>query len=353
MQLWLSDPTAVEKLQAVKNEKDGGARRKRPHGGGPGSGNGGDSGSDRSSPCDPYSGTGSADSPGSGSASKKPRVYFSDEQKEALKIAFALDPYPSTASMDFLSQELGLESRSISNWFHNHRMRLKQQLPHGLGDSLALLAPREGGQGTFDPMKFKLLVHQRMLEMQAGGTEGEAPSSVASLLKQFTSLQQGGPGLPGLPGLENLATPGAGLDLSYKSRGEEGDDDKDSIAESNDGSNKMDEEEGGGTPSAPSAPSAPRSRRKPAAPQWVRPEWMGEEGKETPAISKGNENSSSANKEGLTINGVCVMNSLLSAAGAAAASAGGAQTADSAPKSADDRHDAAEQEENDSEPVSP
>ena len=41
--------------------------------------------------------------------------------------------------MEFLSQELGLETRSISNWFHNHRMRLKQNLPQGM-DNLALLA---------------------------------------------------------------------------------------------------------------------------------------------------------------------------------------------------------------------
>jgi homeobox protein cut-like len=68
------------------------------------------------------------DSPGS---AKKQRVLFSDEQKEALNVAFALEPYPSTATMDFLSQELNLEARSISNWFHNHRMRLKQHLSPG------------------------------------------------------------------------------------------------------------------------------------------------------------------------------------------------------------------------------
>ena len=322
MQLWLNDPTAVDKLQLIKGELSN--KRKRSHGG-PGSGTGGDSGSDRSSPADPgdpYSGTGSADSPGSSSA-KKPRVYFTDEQKEALKSAFALDPYPSTASMDFLSQELGLEARSIGNWFHNHRMRLKQQLPHGLGDNLALLAggAREG-QGTFDPMKFKLLVHQRMIEMQSPDAEAAAnsPTSVASLLKQFTSLQQGALGVLGsVPGAENLATPGAGLDLSYKSRDGD-DDDKDSIAESNEGSaSKMEEDERARTPpsSQPQAPSS-RSRRKPAAPQWVRPEWMGDgaPGAQKDVVSSANTTSS---KDSLTINGVCVMNSLLAAAAAGAA----------------------------------
>lgn len=60
-------------------------------------------------------------------SSKKPRMLFSEEQKEALKLAYTLDPYPSTAVMEFLSAELGLSVRTITNWFHNHRMRLKQQ----------------------------------------------------------------------------------------------------------------------------------------------------------------------------------------------------------------------------------
>ena len=71
MQLWLNDPTNVEKLQAMKAAKDSAiasGKRKRSFPGGPGSGMG-DSGSDRSSPAadtpgDPYS----ADSPGSASA---------------------------------------------------------------------------------------------------------------------------------------------------------------------------------------------------------------------------------------------------------------------------------------------
>ena len=112
MQLWLSDPQNIDKIQAVKSEKK--AQRKRPLGGGaplgPGNllgqgGSGVDSNSDRSSPADPgdvYAS--SADSPGSSSAAKKQRVLFTDEQKEALKIAFALDPYPTTNATDFLSQ---------------------------------------------------------------------------------------------------------------------------------------------------------------------------------------------------------------------------------------------------------
>merc|ERR1719394_1921779 len=89
MQLWLNDPTSTEKLQQVQKEKreasSAPGKRKRLAGG-----SGVDSNSDRSSPADPsdiYAS--SADSPGSVSAAKKQRVLFSDEQKEALKIAFA------------------------------------------------------------------------------------------------------------------------------------------------------------------------------------------------------------------------------------------------------------------------
>lgn len=310
MQLWLNDPTSIEKLQSVK--KDGGngsSKRKRSFPGGPGSGVG-DSGSDRSSPAadtpgDPYS----ADSPGSNSA-KKQRVYFSDEQKEALRIAFALDPYPSTSSIEFLSQELGLETRSISNWFHNHRMRLKQQLPQGM-DNLALLANREGGQSAFDPVKFRLLLHQRMLEMQSPEEAAANSSSVTSLLRQFPSFLQSNPSSP-------LGPAGSlgGLDLSYK---RDDDDDKDSIAESEPNAAGDDNDSDQATsvvqPQTASltTSSSSRSRRKPAAPQWVRPEWNkvpDSEGKvPSEAVATGNGSADD------TINGVCVMNAAYSSFG--------------------------------------
>ncbi len=321
MQLWLNDPTSIEKLQAMKKEvKDGGgsssssgngSKRKRSYPGGPGSGIG-DSGSDRSSPVgmsdtpDPYN----ADSPGSNSA-KKQRVYFSDEQKEALRIAFALDPYPSTSSMEFLSQELGLEIRSISNWFHNHRMRLKQQLPQGM-DNLALLANRDGSQSAFEPVKFRLLLHQRMLEMQSPEEAAANSGSVTSLLRQFPTFLQSNPGSP-------LASTGGGLDLSYKR--DDMDDDKDSIAASDkSGDNLNQDEESCSEPVVQpqiSTSSSSRSRRKPAAPQWVRPEWNKVPDNSEPGAKPANgdsaaEGETTGSEAGGTINGVCVMNAAYS-----------------------------------------
>ena len=126
------------------------------------------------------------------------------QQKEALKIAFALDPYPSTAAMDYLSQELNLESRSISNWFHNHRMRLKQQLPQGM-DRIAPLLNKNGSNSSggaagdqhhaFDPIKFKLIFHQRLLEMQQGQTgadDGGNGSNVSGVSMSALMMRQFG-----------------------------------------------------------------------------------------------------------------------------------------------------------------
>ena len=147
-------------------------------------------------------------------------------------------------------------------------------------------------------IKFRLLLHQRMLEMQNPEESLANSSSVANLLRQFSSFQQS-PGSPG--GLESAS--GAGLDLSYKR--EDMDDDKDSIAESNDNNNDDLEQ-----PQPIQQQSSSRSRRKPAAPQWVRPEWNKvPENETTEGAQIAGSNGVSDNKSAdLTINGVCVMN---------------------------------------------
>ena len=337
MQLWLNDPHNIEKLQALKNERKDNYLSKRKRGV--------DSSSDRSSPADSsdmYANP--IDSPGS---AKKQRVLFSDEQKEALNVAFTLEPYPSSATMDFLCQELNLESRSISNWFHNHRMRLKQHMPQG-PDQLNLFTGKESQ--TFDPVKFRLLFHQRMLDVRSddsgsrGTTEemGLQATNFSSILRQFGSMHSS---------LDHLKEPrddkdvvSSGLDLTFK---RENDNDKDSIAESQSedsnqetstsinvkrdktdpGSESEDSScrdmQGGRADLVSTVSVSSRSRRKPAAPQWVRPDWMeSDENDDKTKIPLENENNSrtlpkatttaavSSDKENnLTINGVCVMNS--------------------------------------------
>lgn len=98
---------------------------------------------------------------------KKPRVLFTEEQKEALKLAFSLDPYPSTATIEFLATELNLSVRTITNWFHNHRMRMKQHASDDehsrKGSDLSLPPPVREGM-AFDPVQYRLLLNQRLAD---------------------------------------------------------------------------------------------------------------------------------------------------------------------------------------------
>lgn len=59
--------------------------------------------------------------------SKKPRYSFTDEQKNMLREAFRNDPYPTSSAIDTLAISMDLSAKTVTNWFHNHRMRSKQQ----------------------------------------------------------------------------------------------------------------------------------------------------------------------------------------------------------------------------------
>lgn len=279
MQLWLSDAHNVDRLQALKNERREANKRRRS------SGPGHDNSSDTSSndTAEFYH----AASPGPGpTTGKKQRVLFSEEQKEALRLAFALDPYPNVATIEFLAGELALSSRTITNWFHNHRMRLKQQTPHGQPEPQS---PREPGQ-PFDPVQFRLLLNQRLLEIQKERLGlGNVPLPYSPYFN---------PNLAALVG-NALKEQCSGLDLSMsalkREPNQEFEDEDVEDAMSNLGSE--DSEGSAGSikrepTETPTAPTTVRSnRRKPAAPQWVNPEWQ-------EPTRTGDE---------VIINGVCVM----------------------------------------------
>ncbi|XP_050353463.1 homeobox protein cut-like isoform X5 [Nymphalis io] len=287
MQLWLSDAHNIDRLQALKNERREANKRRRSSG--PGQDNSSDTSSNdtsefyHSSSPGPTSGVPSA---------KKQRVLFSEEQKEALRLAFALDPYPNTPTIEFLAAELGLSTRTITNWFHNHRMRLKQHAPHGLP---AEPPARDQSAAPFDPVQFRLLLNQRLLELQkermglAGVPLPYPPYFAAN--SNFAALI--GRGL--LPPEERIKNPIGGLDLSMPLKREpDGDDFEDDDVESNLGSDDSLDEESKNEPKAASTPAGRSSRRKPAAPQWVNPDWQDEKPR---------------NPDEVIINGVCVMRS--------------------------------------------
>ncbi|KAG8192690.1 hypothetical protein JTE90_009717 [Oedothorax gibbosus] len=160
MQMWLNDPHNVEMLQTIKNERREANKRRRT-GDGPM-----DSPRSQSDGGQMYSSYSFAP-PSPYPPAKKPRVLFTEEQKEALKLAFSLDPYPSTATIEFLATELNLSVRTITNWFHNHRMRMKQHASDDehsrKGSELSLPSPVREGM-AFDPVQYRLMLNQRLAD---------------------------------------------------------------------------------------------------------------------------------------------------------------------------------------------
>ncbi|XP_035854686.1 homeobox protein cut-like 2 isoform X2 [Sander lucioperca] len=131
MQLWLNDPHNVDKLRAMKKmEKKAYLKRRY---GLLSTGSDSDSPSTRSecvSPalasldlC-PYSQV------------KKPRVVLGAEEKESLRKAYLLEPYPSQNTIEILASQLKLKTNTVINWFHNYRSRMRREvLMEGLPDN--------------------------------------------------------------------------------------------------------------------------------------------------------------------------------------------------------------------------
>ncbi|XP_069727270.1 homeobox protein cut-like 2 isoform X1 [Phaenicophaeus curvirostris] len=122
MQLWLNDPHNVEKLRDMKKlEKK--AYLKRRYGLM-------SAGSDSESP----SARSECPSPSlqpqdlSLLQIKKPRVVLAPEEKEALKKAYQLEPYPSQQTIELLSFQLNLKTNTVINWFHNYRSRMRREM---------------------------------------------------------------------------------------------------------------------------------------------------------------------------------------------------------------------------------
>jgi homeobox protein cut-like len=159
MHMWLNDPHNIDRLRIFQSEQKGNATdsvladvpaslapsRRR-----------------KSSACD--------DRMDSSHPAKKPRVFFSEEQKDMLRMAYAQDPYPNQATIECLAQQLGVTSKTIVNWFHNHRMRAKQQQPgtpiKGEPDDLSNHSDSVSIESSSS--------HYRSLHSSGGGSDGAA-----------------------------------------------------------------------------------------------------------------------------------------------------------------------------------
>ncbi|KAL0979533.1 hypothetical protein UPYG_G00186270 [Umbra pygmaea] len=124
MQLWLNDPHNVDKLRDMKKiEKKAYLKRRY---GLLSTGSDSDTPSVRSecvSPalasidlC-PYSQV------------KKARVVLGTEEKETLRKAYLLEPYPSQHTIEMLASQLNLKTNTVINWFHNYsRSRMRREV---------------------------------------------------------------------------------------------------------------------------------------------------------------------------------------------------------------------------------
>ena len=147
MQLWLADPHNINKLQHLKSERRDASKRRRAI--------------DQSHDA-LFDNSDEFLIPSPGGSSKKARLQFSDEQKEALQLAFALNAYPSLPTVEFLSKELQLLPGTINNWFHNNRMRVRQMPPSPPN------GPSDPSIPSLDPLHFRILLSQRLMKLRMG-----------------------------------------------------------------------------------------------------------------------------------------------------------------------------------------
>ena len=79
-----------------------------------------------------------------GGYQKKARVFFTEEQRDVLRVAYAADPYPSPSRIEELANQIGVGTKTIVNWFHNHYMQAKQQPSSaGSGNGSIKLEPED------------------------------------------------------------------------------------------------------------------------------------------------------------------------------------------------------------------
>ncbi|XP_035234402.1 homeobox protein cut-like 2 isoform X3 [Anguilla anguilla] len=131
MQLWLNDPHNVDKLRDMKKmEKKAYLKRRY---GLLSTGSDSDSPGTRSDCVSPA--LSAVDLCPFGQA-KKPRVVLAAEEKEALKKAYLLEPYPSQHTIEMLAAQLNLKTNTVINWFHNYRSRMRREVfMEGLQDN--------------------------------------------------------------------------------------------------------------------------------------------------------------------------------------------------------------------------
>ncbi|KAK1787257.1 hypothetical protein P4O66_002769 [Electrophorus voltai] len=99
MSLWLQDPQNVHCLKAMKRTSDRGFML--------------------------------SDDLGLCIMATRPRVVLTSREKEILNRAYQLEPYPSHHTTHRLALQLGLQTSTVTNWFYNHRSRIRRTVQEG------------------------------------------------------------------------------------------------------------------------------------------------------------------------------------------------------------------------------
>ncbi|XP_064620194.1 homeobox protein cut-like 1 isoform X3 [Lineus longissimus] len=113
---------------------------------------------------------------------KKARVFFSEEQKETLRQTYLQDPYPNQSTIEALAMQLGVAPKTVINWFHNHRMRTKQQAHPGTptndngSDAENSQAKNEDGENMSDNSELSNDYNQYMHSQSREMTQWMFPS---------------------------------------------------------------------------------------------------------------------------------------------------------------------------------
>jgi len=100
---------------------------------------------------------------------KKPRLFFTEDQKTALRQAYIADPYPNQMAIEKLAADIGVGVKTVVNWFHNHRMRAKQQ-PISSTDPMTSSTQCLASQVKTEPSA----EHLPIADSPQGGTEPHA-----------------------------------------------------------------------------------------------------------------------------------------------------------------------------------
>jgi hypothetical protein len=107
--------------------------------------------------------------------------------------AFRFDPYPSVNQMELLAGMLNLATRTVINWFHNHRMRIRYKNTSSASSTPSnnlqnhQLSPQQQQQGhQSSNNKFNLEHYNNLSELKYSSINNTPTPTTTTLYGQKT-----------------------------------------------------------------------------------------------------------------------------------------------------------------------